>query len=58
MSEPKLYDDDRTVKFGEMMNAMKYLTEQVNDLRYRLLQYESGNKPVCEKPKRKRKSNS
>ena len=60
MSEHKdIYDDNRMVKFGEMMNAMKYLTEQVTDLRYKLLQYESGKQPtLCEKPKKKRKSNS
>lgn len=58
MSQPETYDDDRTVKFGEMVNAMKYLTDQVTELRYKLLQYELGNKPLCEKPKKKRKSNS
>lgn len=59
MSKPAQYDDDRMVKFGEMVKAMQYLTDEVTNLRYRLLQYESGIKPpLCEKPKKKRKSNS
>jgi hypothetical protein len=59
VSEPAPYDDDRMVKFGEMVKAMQYLTDEVTNLRYRLLQYESGIQPsLCEKPKRKRKSNS
>lgn len=59
MSQPAPYDDERMVKFGEMVKAMQYLTEEVANLRYRLLQYESGNKPIlCEKPKKKTKSSS
>ena len=58
VSQPAPYDDDRMVKFGEMVKAMQYLTDEVINLRYRLLQYESGiQPPLCEKPK-KRKSNS
>lgn len=59
MSEPAPYDDERMVKFGEMTKAMQYLTEEVTNLRYRLLQYESGQQPpLCPKNKSKRKSNS
>ena len=59
MSEPAQYDDDRMVKFGDMVKAMQYLTDQVTDLRYKLLQYESGKQPnLCPKNKKKRKSNS
>ena len=58
MSEPAPYDDERMVKFGEMNKAMQYLLDEVTNLRYKLLQYESGNKPLCPKNKKKRKSNS
>lgn len=52
-------DDDYKVKFSEMVKAMQYLTDQVTDLRYKLLQYESGKQPtLCPKKQRKRKSNS
>jgi hypothetical protein len=55
MSEPAPYDDERMVKFGEMTKAMQYLVDEVTNLRYKLLQYESGNKPLCrKKPKRKK----
>jgi len=44
--------DEATVKFGDMVRAMQYLTEEVTNLRYQLLQYQ------CPKNKSKRKSNS
>lgn len=38
--------DEATVKFCDMVKAMQYLTEEVTNLRYKLLQYElCGNKP-------------
>ncbi len=41
--------DEATVKFGDMVKAMQYLTDEVTNLRYKLLQYE-----LCQKTKRKR----
>jgi hypothetical protein len=33
--------DEATVKFGDMVKAMQYLTEEVTNLRYQLLQYQT-----------------
>lgn len=44
--------DEATVKFGDMVKAMQYLTEEVTNLRYQLLQYQTK----CQK--NQRKSNS
>jgi hypothetical protein len=41
--------DETTVKFGDMVKAMQYLTDEVTNLRYKLLQYE-----LCQKQNRKR----
>jgi hypothetical protein len=40
--------DEATVKFGDMVKAMQYLTEEVTNLRYKLLQYE-----LCQKKKKR-----
>lgn len=32
--------DETTVKYGDMVRAMQYLTDEVTNLRYKLLQYE------------------
>jgi hypothetical protein len=40
--------DEATVKFGDMVKAMQYLTDEVTNLRYKLLQYE-----LCPKNKRR-----
>ena len=39
--------DETTVKFGDMVRAMQYLTDEVTNLRYKLLQYE-----LCQKTKK------
>jgi hypothetical protein len=54
VAEPVLSQqmDEATVKFGDMVRAMQYLTEEVTNLRYQLLQYQ------CPKNKSRRKSNS
>ncbi len=39
--------DEATVTVGDMIRAMQYLTEEVTNLRYKLLQYE-----LCQKPKK------
>ena len=42
VAEPVLSQqvDEATVKFGDMIRAMQYLTDEVTNLRYKLLQYE------------------
>lgn len=40
--------DEATITVGDMIRAMKYLTEEVTNLRYKLLQYE-----ICQ-PKQKK----
>lgn len=47
--------EDRKVKFEDMVRAMQYLVDEVTNLRYKLLQYESGAiKPDYEKKKAKK----
>ena len=41
--------DEGLVRFGDMVKAMQYLTDEVTNLRYKLLQYE-----LCQKQNRKR----
>jgi hypothetical protein len=54
VAEPVLLQqmDEATVKFGDMVKAMQYLTDEVTNLRYQLLQYQTK----CQK--NQRKSNS
>ena len=56
VAEPVLSQqmDEATVKFGDMVRAMQYLTDEVTNLRYQLLQYQTK----CQKNKSPRKSNS
>jgi hypothetical protein len=56
VAEPVLSQqmDEATVKFGDMVKAMQYLTDEVTNLRYQLLQYQTK----CLKNQSKRKSNS
>lgn len=43
VAEPVLSQqmDEATVKFGDMVKAMQYLTDEVTNLRYQLLQYQT-----------------
>ncbi len=41
--------DEGLVRFGDMVKAMQYLTDEVTNLRYKLLQYE-----LCQKTNRKK----
>jgi hypothetical protein len=41
--------DETLVKFGDMVRAMQYLTDEVTNLRYKLLQYE-----LCQKTNRRK----
>jgi hypothetical protein len=44
---PEKQMDEATITVGDMIRAMQYLTEEVTNLRYKLLQYE-----LCPKPKK------
>lgn len=50
----------KTVKYEQMVQAMLYLTNEVADLRYKLLQYETAKpqepeKPLCPKKTKAKK---
>jgi hypothetical protein len=45
---PEKQMDEATITVGDMIRAMQYLTDEVTNLRYKLLQYE-----LCQ-PKRKK----
>jgi hypothetical protein len=44
---PEKQMDEATITVGDMIRAMQYLTEEVTNLRYKLLQYE-----LCQKPRK------
>lgn len=49
MSKQDKHDDEHMVRFSEMVKTMQYLTDEVNNLRYKLLQYDKKAKKVSKK---------